>query len=326
MRAIQVRATGGPEVLTLDVDVPVPQPGAGEVLIKVEASGVNFIDVYHRIGRYAQPLPFIPGTEAAGVVVAVGSGVTDFRQGDRVACYVGSGSYAEYVRAPVTRVVTVPDSLDLKSAAAALVQGLTAHYLVYDTYPVKPGDTVLVHAAAGGVGLLLTQIAKRRGARVIATVSTEAKAQLAREAGAAEVILYSQTDFEIEVKRLTDGQGLDCVYDSVGQTTFDKSLNCLRPLGYLVLYGAASGPVPPVDPILLMNKGSLFLTRPTLGHYIATPAAMRQRTADLFGWIGAGELKLRLEHTYPLAEAAQAHRDLEARATTGKLLLLVDRP
>lgn len=326
MRAIQVHATGGPEVLTLDADVPVPQPGAGEVLIKVEASGVNFIDVYHRIGRYAQPLPFIPGTEAAGVVATIGSGVADFRPGDRVAGYVGSGSYAEYVRAPVTRVVTVPDSLDLKSAAAALIQGLTAHYLVYDTYPVKPGNTVLVHAAAGGVGLLLTQIAKRRGARVIATVSTEAKAQLAHEAGADEVILYSQTNFEIEVKRLTAGQGLDCVYDSVGQTTFDKSLNCLRPLGYLVLYGAASGPVPPVDPILLMNKGSLFLTRPTLGHYIATPAAMRQRAADLFGWIGTGELKLRLEHTYPLAEAAQAHRDLEARATTGKLLLLVDRP
>jgi NADPH2:quinone reductase len=323
MRAIQVHVPGGPEVLILESNVPMPQPAAGEVLIKVEASGVNFIDVYHRLGRYALPLPFIPGTEAAGVVAAVGSGVTDFREGDRVACYVGSGSYAEYVVAPVARVVAVPNSLDLKSAAAALVQGLTAHYLVYDTYPVKPGDTVLVHAAAGGVGLLLTQVAKRRGARVIATVSTEAKAQLAREAGADEVILYSQTDFESEVKRLTNGRGLDCVYDSVGKTTFDKSLNCLRPLGYLVLYGASSGPVLPVDPILLMNKGSLFLTRPTLGHYIATPAALRQRTADLFGWIAAGELKLRLEHTYSLAEAAQAHHDLEARATTGKLLLLV---
>jgi NADPH2:quinone reductase len=301
-----------------------PSPGNGEVLIKVAASGVNFIDVYHRIGRYTMPLPFIPGTEAAGVVAAVGSGVTEFRQGDRVACYVGSGCYAEYVIAPAARLVAVPDSLDLKSAAAALVQGLTAHYLAYDTYPVKSGDTVLVHAAAGGVGLLLTQIAKRRGARVIATVSTEAKAQLAREAGADEVILYSQTDFETEVKRLTDGKGLDCVYDSVGKTTFDKSLNCLRPLGYLVLYGASSGAVPPFDPIQLMTKGSLFLTRPTLGHYIATPAAMRQRAADLFGWIASGQLKLRLEHTYPLADAAQAHRDLEARATTGKLLLIIN--
>jgi len=323
MRAIRVHSTGGPEVLAYEADVPTPQPGAGEVLIKVSVAGVNFVDVYNRVGRYPQTLPFTPGVEAAGVVETVGAGVTEFKPGDKVACYIGSGCYAEYVVAPVARVVAIPAGLDDKAAIAGLVQGLTAHFLSHDTYPIKSGDTVLIHAAAGGVGLVLTQMAKRLGAHILATVSTEAKAQLAREAGADEVILYSQVDFESEVKRLTDGKGVACVYDSVGKTTFDKSLNCLRPLGYMVLYGASSGAVPPFDPITLMGKGSLFLTRPTLAHYIATPDIMRKRTDEVFGWIASGALKVRAEHTYPLAEVAQAHRDLEARATTGKLLLVV---
>jgi NADPH:quinone reductase len=323
MHAIRVHSTGGPEVLAFEDNVPTPQPGTGEVLIKVSVAGVNFVDVYNRVGRYPQTLPFTPGVEAAGIVEALGAGVTEFKLGDKVACYIGSGCYAEYVVAPVARVVAIPSGLDDKAAIAGLVQGLTAHFLSHDTYPIKSGDTVLIHAAAGGVGLVLTQMAKMLGAHILATVSTEAKAQLAREAGADEVILYSQVDFESEVKRLTNGKGVACVYDSVGKTTFDKSLNCLRPLGYMVLYGASSGAVPPFDPITLMGKGSLFLTRPTLGHYIATPEILRRRTDEVFGWIASGALKVRAEHTYPLAEVAQAHRDLEARATTGKLLLMV---
>ncbi|MBM4424119.1 MAG: quinone oxidoreductase [Chloroflexi bacterium] len=321
MRAIQVHHFGGPESLSSD-DIPAPQPGAGEALIKIGAAGVNFIDVYHRTGRYPGATPFTLGVEAAGVVEAVGDGVTDVRVGNRVAYCLHRGSYAEYQTAPADKLVPIPNGMDYDSAAAALVQGLTAHYLAFDSYRIQPGDEVVVHAAAGGAGALLTQVAKRRGARVIATVSTEAKAAVARECGADEVILYSQTDFEAEVKRLTGGRGVACVYDSVGKTTFEKSLNCLRPLGYLVLYGGASGPVPPLDPIVLMNKGSLFLTRPTLGHYIPDRAALLKRAADIFNWIAAGELKLRIERRYPLADAAQAHRDLESRATMGKLLLI----
>lgn len=323
MRAIRIHAIGGPEVLQYEDNVPVPQPGQGEVLIKISVVGVNFVDVYNRIGRYKTEVPFTPGAEAAGVVESVGAGVTAFKPGDRVACYINNGCYAEYVVAPIARTVLIPDGLDDKTAIAGLVQGLTAHFLSHDTFPIKAGDPVLIHAAAGGVGLLLTQMAHRLGAHILATTSTEAKAQLAREAGADEVILYSQVDFEAEVKRLTDGKGVACVYDSVGKTTFDKSLNCLRPLGMMVLYGASSGAVPPFDPITLMGKGSLFLTRPTLGHYIATPELFHKRTSDVFGWIANGQLNVRVEHAYPLAEAAQAHRALEARATTGKVVLVL---
>lgn len=324
MRAIRVHQTGGPEVLQYETDAPAPQPGPGEVLIKAGAAGVNYIDTYHRSGHYSLPLPFSPGTEAAGRVAAVGEGVTDFKVGDRAACFVGSGGYAEFVKAPAARTVPVPEGLSDAAAAAAIVQGLTAHYLTHDTFAILTGQTVLVHAAAGGLGLLLTQMAVMRGARVIGTTSTPAKAELARAAGAQDVILYTETDFEAEVKRLTNGKGVDCVYDSVGKTTFAKSLNCLRPLGTLALCGGSSGPVPPFDPLTLMNKGSLFLTRPTLGHYIPTAEALRRRANDVYGWIRDGQLKLRLEHSYPLAQAAQAHRDLESRATTGKLVLLLD--
>ncbi|HLF02642.1 MAG TPA: quinone oxidoreductase [Anaerolineales bacterium] len=321
MRAIRVHNFGGPENLSYD-EVPAPQPGAGEALVQIKATGVNFIDVYHRTGRYPGAPPLTLGVEAVGVVEAVGSEVTDVRAGDRVGYCLQQGAYAEYQTVPASKLVPIPSGLDDQSATAALVQGMTAHYLVFDSYRIQPGDTVLVHAAAGGAGGLLTQAAKIRGARVIATVSTEAKAQLARSAGADEVILYSQVDFETEVKRLTDGKGVACVYDSVGKTTFDKSLNCLRPLGTLVLYGAASGPVPPFDPITLMNKGSLFLTRPTLGHYVLDRAALLKRANDVFSWIADGKFKTHVHRTYPLADAAQAHRDLESRATTGKLLLL----
>ncbi len=321
MHAIRVHQYGGPEVLNYE-EIPTPQPGPGEALVKVTAIGLNFIDVYHRTGRYPGALPFTPGVEAAGRVESLGSDVTEVKVGDRVVYSPVLGAYAEYAAVKAASLVPAPDSIDDRQAVAATVQGMTAHYLVFDTYPVQKGDTVLVHAAAGGVGLLLTQVAKRQGARVIATVSTEAKAQLAREAGADEVILYSQADFEAEVKRLTDGKGVACVYDSVGKTTFEKGLNCLRPRGYMVLYGASSGPVPPFDPITLMNKGSLFLTRPTIGHYNPDRASLLQRANEVFNWIASGELKIRVERTYPLAEAAQAHRDLEARLTTGKVVLV----
>jgi NADPH2:quinone reductase len=321
MHAIRIHQYGGPEVLSYE-EIPTPQPGAGEALVKLKAIGVNFIDVYHRTGRYPGALPFTLGVEAAGLVEAVAPDVTEVKVGDRVAYGPVLGAYAEYAAVKAASLVPVPDSVDDRKAVAAMVQGMTAHYLAFDTYPVQKGDTVLVHAAAGGVGLLLTQVTKRRGARVIATVSTEAKAQLAREAGADEVILYSQVDFEAEVKRLTDGKGVACVYDSVGKTTFEKSLNCLRPRGYLVLYGASSGPAPSIDPITLMNKGSLFLTRPTIGHYNPDRASLLKRANEVFNWIASGELKIRVERAYPLAEAAQAHRDLEARLTTGKVLLI----
>jgi NADPH2:quinone reductase len=320
MKAIQIQQTGGPEVLTL-VDLPVPTPGPGEVLVKIHASGINFIDVYYREGRYKTELPFIDGQEAAGIVEAAGAGVTDFKPGDPVVwCHV-MGTYAEYSVVPSAMLIHVPAHLDLKLAAAVLLQGMTAHYLACSTFPLKSGDTALVHAAAGGVGLLLTQIASQAGARVIATVSTEEKAKLAREAGAAEVILYTQVDFEIETKKLTDGRGVDVVYDSVGKTTFDKSLDVLRPRGMMVLYGGSSGPVPPFDLIALSAKGSLFITRPTLKHYALTRDELLARAEAVLKSVDAGTLKVRMEHTYPLSEARQAHIDLEARKTTGKLLL-----
>ena len=321
MYAIRVNEFGGPEKLQYQ-EVETPKPGLGQALVKVAASGVNFIDVYFRTGRYATELPFTPGQEASGVVVEVGPDVTEVKQGDRVAYSNIQGSYAEYAVVPAARLVPVPDGVDDRLAAAALLQGMTAHYLTRSTYPIMRGDTVLVHAAAGGVGLILCQMANQLGATVIGTVSTEEKAQLAREAGAHEVILYTQTDFEQEVKRITDGAGVAAVYDSVGKDTFDKSLNCLRPTGYMVLYGASSGAVSPIDPIILMQKGSLYLTRPTLGSYVPDRASLLLRAGEVLSGIHDGNLKLRVEHTYPLAEAAQAHRDLQARLTTGKLLLL----
>jgi NADPH2:quinone reductase len=321
MRAIQVKRTGGPEVMEL-VDLPVPQPKSNEAVVKIEASGVNFIDVYYREGRYPAPLPFVLGQEAAGVVSSVGSGVREVAAGDRVAYTMALGSYAEYAAVAADRLVKIPAGVGGREAAAAMLQGMTAHYLSHDTFTLKKGQTALIHAAAGGVGLLLVQMAHNIGARVIATVSTEEKAKLARAAGADEVILYTQADFEAETKRLTGGKGVDVVYDSVGKTTFEKGLNLLRPRGMMVLYGGSSGPVAPIDPIALTQKGSMFLTRPSLGHYIITAEELQERAAAVFGMIRDGRLKLRIEHLYPLAKAQQAHRDLEGRKTTGKLLLL----
>jgi len=321
MKAIQIQQTGGPEVLTL-ADIPVPTLKAGEALVKVHASGINFIDVYYREGRYKTELPFIDGQEGAGIVEAVGEGVSEFKPGDAVVwCHV-LGSYAEYAAVPLAMLVHVPQNLDLKLAAAVMLQGMTAHYLAHSTFPLKSGDTALVHAAAGGTGLLLTQMASQAGARVIATVSTEEKAKLAREAGAAEVIRYTQADFEAETKKLTEGRGVDVVYDSVGRTTFDKSLNVLRARGMMVLYGGSSGPVPPFDLIGLSTRGSLFVTRPTLKHYILTRDELLARAGAVLAAVEAGKLKVRMEHTYPLSEARQAHLDLEGRKTTGKLLLI----
>ncbi len=322
MKAIRIHMTGGPEVLRYE-DVAPPAAGEGQVLVKIAAAGVNFIDVYHRSGLYRVPLPFTPGQEAAGVVTGVGTGVTDVQVGDRVAYTNVLGAYAEYAAVPADRVVPLPASVDARHGAAALLQGMTAHYLATTVYPLRPGDTCLVHAAAGGVGLLLCQIAKARGARVIGTVSTPAKAALAREAGADDVILYSEQDFEVEVKRLTGGVGVRVVYDSVGKTTFDKSLNVLAPRGMLVLYGQSSGPVGPFDPQLLNQKGSLVLTRPSLGHFIATRAELLARAGDVLGWIGTGRLQVRIGLELPLAQAAEAHRQLEGRRTTGKVLLLL---
>ena len=303
-------------------DVPQPTPSAGQVLVKVEAAGVNFIDVYQRTGHYKVELPFTLGQEAAGVVTAVGSGVTDVTVGARVAYAAVLGAYAEYATVPADRVVVLPDGVSSKQGAAAMLQGMTAHYLASTTYPLKPGDSCLVHAAAGGVGLLLCQIAKLRGARVIGTVSTREKAELARDAGADEVIYYTEQDFEAEVKRLTNGAGLQVIYDSVGKTTFEKGLNCLAHRGMMVLYGQSSGPVGPFDPQVLSQKGSLFLTRPTLVHYIATRAELVARAGELLGWIKQGTLKVRTDRELPLAQAAEAHRLLEGRKTTGKVLLI----
>ena len=321
MKAIQVKQVGGPEVMEL-VDLPVPEPKANEAVIKLSASGVNFIDVYHREGRYKVPLPFTPGQEGAGEVVGVGKDVKSVKPGDRVAWSHLLGAYAEYEVVAADRLVPIPAGVSDPQAAATMLQGMTAHYLAYDTFPLKRGQTALVHAAAGGVGLLLVQMAHNLGVRVIATVSTEEKAKLARDAGADEIILYTQTDFEAETKRLTGGNGVDVVYDSVGKTTFEKGLNILRPRGMMVLFGGSSGAVPPFDPIVLTQKGSLFLTRPSLGNYIATREELVARSNAVFGMIAAGKLKLRIEHTYPLAEAQRAHRELEGRKTTGKLLLI----
>ncbi|HWX55449.1 MAG TPA: quinone oxidoreductase [Verrucomicrobiae bacterium] len=321
MKAIQISKTGGPEALTL-VDIPVPKPKPNEALVKISASGVNFIDVYFREGRYPSPLPFVGGQEAAGVVSEIGSDVKSLKVGDRVA-YTGTlGSYAEYAAVPADRLVKIPQGVDDRQAAAAMLQGMTAHYLLYGSYPLKKGETALIHAAAGGMGLLLVQMAKNIGAHVIGTAGSEEKAKLAREAGADEVILYNDQDFATETKRLTDGKGVHVVYDGVGKTTFEKDFDVLRPRGYLVLFGGASGPVAPFDPMKLTQKGSLFLTRPSLGHYIATREELEQRAGDVLGWIAGGKLKLRIHHAYKLAEAQQAHRDLEARKTTGKLLLI----
>ena len=321
MKAIRVHQFGGPEVLRYE-DVPLPEPGAGEARVNVEAVGLNYIDVYRRKGQYPSHLPFILGSEAAGVVDAIGPGVTDLNVGDRVASAAIPGAYAEYAIAAVRELVPLPSDIDTRTAAAVMLQGMTAHYLTHSTYPLTPGDTALVHAAAGGVGLLLVQMAKRRGARVIGTVSTAEKARLARETGADEVILYTQTDFAAETRRLTGGTGVDVVYDSVGQTTFEGSLNALRRRGYMVLYGQSSGPVPPVDLQILNAKGSLFVTRPSLVHYTAERAELLQRAGDLFAWIRGGELAVRIDTTFPLADAAGAHRYLEGRQTKGKVLLI----
>jgi NADPH2:quinone reductase len=321
MKAIRIDGFGGPEALRF-TDVPDPSPGAGQIVARVEAAGINFIDVYHRTGLYPNPLPLVPGMEGAGTVAAVGPGVTPWREGDRVAWTGVLGSYAERVLLPADRVVALPAGIDTRRAAALMLQGMTAQYLCTSTFPLAKGHACLVHAAAGGVGLLLVQMAKRRGARVLGTVGTEAKAALAREAGADEVILYTQEDFLEAVKRLTGGRGVDVVYDSVGKTTAEKSLDCLVPRGMMVFFGNASGPVPPIDPLALARRGSLFLTRPNLMHYIADRASLEARSADVLGETAAGRLKVRIGRTYPLAEAAEAHRALEGRQTTGKVLLI----
>ncbi len=321
MKAIRIQSTGGPEALHLE-DIPAAAAAAGQVLVQIAAAGVNFIDVYQRTGQYRVALPFTPGQEAAGTVTAVGAGVTDVKVGDRVAYTNVLGAYAEYAVVPADRLVPLPDGVDTKLGAAAMLQGMTAHYLATTVYPLRSGDTCLVHAAAGGAGLLLCQIAKLRGARVIGTVSTEEKAALAREAGADEVIRYTEQDFEVAVKRLTGGTGVQVVYDSVGRTTFEKGLNVLAPRGMMVLFGQSSGAVAPLDPQVLNQKGSLVLTRPTLGHFIATRAELLARAGEVLGWIRAGKLKVRIGLEVPLAQAAEAHRRLEARGTTGKVLLL----
>lgn len=290
--------------------------------MKLAASGVNFIDVYHREGRYKVTLPFTPGQEGAGVVTAVGTDVKSVKTGDRVAWTGLLGGYAEYAAVPADRLVAIPSGVSDHQAAALMLQGMTAHYLCHDTYRLKRGETALIHAAAGGVGLLLVQMAHHIGARIVATVSTDEKAKLAREAGADEIIFYTKSDFEAETRRLTNGQGVHVVYDSVGKTTFEKGLNVLCPRGMMVLFGGSSGAVPPFDPIVLTQKGSLFLTRPSLGNYIATREELLARSGDVFSMITSGKLKLRIEHTYPLAEAERAHRELEGRKTTGKLLLI----
>lgn len=321
MQAVRVRVPGGPEALRYE-DVPTPAPQAGQVLVRVEAAGVNFIDVYQRNGLYKVAPPFTLGQEAAGVVAALGPGVTEPSVGTRVAYTNVLGAYAQYAAVPADRVVVLPPGVSAKQGAAAMLQGMTAHYLATTTFPLKASDTCLVHAAAGGVGLLLCQIAKLRGARVLATVSTEEKAALARGAGADEVIRYTEQDFEVEVKRLTGGRGLQVVYDSVGKTTFAKGLNCLARRGMMVLFGQSSGSVGSFEPLILSEKGSLFLTRPTIRDYIVTRDELLARAGEVLGWIGSGRLQLRIAHEFPLAAAAEAHRLLEGRQTTGKVLLL----
>ncbi|HUI79706.1 MAG TPA: quinone oxidoreductase [Bryobacteraceae bacterium] len=321
MKTIHVKEPGGAEKMLLE-DVPTPSPGAKQALIRMAAIGVNFIDVYFRKGLYKADIPIVLGNEGAGTVEAVGPGVTEVAVGDRVAWAMQRGSYAEYALVSEAMLVKIPDGVDLQAAAAAMLQGMTAHYLTHSTYPLQSGKTCLVHAAAGGTGSLIVQMAKMLGARVFGTVSTEEKAKVARAAGADETILYTQQDFDAEVKRFTGGAGVDVVYDSVGQSTFDKSLNSLKPRGLLALFGQSSGPVPPFDPNILNGKGSLFLSRPSLAHYLLTREELLWRAGDVLQWIAAGKLKLRIERTYPLANAAAAHRDLEGRKTAGKLLLI----
>jgi NADPH2:quinone reductase len=321
MQAIRVHQHGGAEVLRLE-DIPVPTPGKGEALVKIEASGVNFIDTYFRQGLYKAPLPLTLGQEAAGVVEKVGEGVTTVAPGDRVAYAGVPGSYAQYAVVPAARLVPVPAGIDSRSAAGVMLQGMTAHYLATGTFPLQPGHTALVHAAAGGVGLLLIQMAKMRGARVFGTVGTPAKGELARKAGADEVIVYATQDFEAEAKRLTGGVGVDVVYDSVARDTWEKSLNSLRPRGMLVLFGNSSGPAPAIDPLMLTARGSLYLTRPKLGDYTIAREELLARAGEVLGWVASGKLRVRLEHTYPLTQAADAHRALEGRQTTGKILLI----
>jgi NADPH2:quinone reductase len=321
MKAILMQGFGGPEVMRL-VEVADPTPGPGQLLVRVEAAGVNYIDVYHRTGLYPNTLPLTPGLEGAGVVLGVGPDVTGHRTGERVAWTSTLGSYAERLLVPARQAVEVPDALETRQAAALMLQGMTAQYLSSATYPLKPGDTCLVHAAAGGVGLLLVQMAKARGARVFGTVSTEDKAARTREAGADEVILYSREDFLSAVRRATDGRGVHVVYDSVGRATYEKSLDCLRPLGMLVLFGQSSGPVPPIDPLVLSQKGSLFLTRPKLFDYVSDRASLEARAGEVMSAVASGRLRVRIDRTYPLAAAAEAHRALESRSTTGKILIL----
>jgi NADPH:quinone reductase len=321
MKAIRIHTFGGPEVLSYE-DVALAEPGAGLARVKIEAAGVNYIDIYQCSGLYPGQLPASIGQEAAGVVDAVGPGVTEVQVGQRVAYASPPGAYAEFAVVAASALVPIPDGVETRTAAAVMLQGMTAHYLAVSTYPLKKGETALVHAAAGGVGQLLVQIAKRQGARVIGTVSTEEKARLAREAGADEIILYTQTDFVQETRRLTDGTGAHVVYDSVGKTTFEGSLDALRPRGYLVLFGQSSGPVPPFDPQVLNRKGSLFLTRPSLPRYIASREELLWRSGDLFRWIKDGELKVRIDRTFPLSAASEAHRYMEGRQTKGKVLLI----
>ena len=321
MKSIQVNVPGGPENLQL-ADIPVPQAGPGQALVRIAASGVNFIDIYFRTGLYKADLPIALGSEAAGTVEAVGEGVSEVAPGDRVAYAMARGSYAEYAVVPAAQLVKIPAHVDFHTAAAAMLQGMTAHYLTQSTFPLKAGDTCLVHAAAGGAGGLIVQMAKNIGARVLGTVSTAEKARIAREAGADEVILYTEQEFDVEARRLTGGRGVDVVYDSVGKTTFEKSLNALRPRGMLALFGQSSGSVPPIDPAILA-KGSLFLTRPGLPHYLLTREELLWRAGEVLDAVDAGKLRLRIDRTYPLADAARAHRDLESRKTAGKLLLAI---
>lgn len=321
MRLVRIHEHGDAAVLSLE-QAEVPRPGPGEALLRIEAIGLNFVEIYHRTGLYKVPLPFTLGSEAAGTVEAVGPDVTVVQPGDRVASLNVRGAYAEYALADAQRLVPLPDRVSATQAAAVLLQGVTAHYLAFSTYPLHRGDTCLVHAAAGGVGLLLCQIAKRRGARVIGTTSTEEKAALAREAGADHVILYTRTNFVDEVKRLMDGKGLQVVYDSVGRTTFAGGLDLLAPRGMMVLFGQSSGPIAPFDPQVLSTKGSLYLTRPSIGAYTATRAELLERAGDVLGWVGDGSLTVRIDREFPLAQAAQAQRELEGRRTTGKVLLI----
>ena len=321
MKLIQVSQTGGAEQLQY-VDAPQPAAGPKQALVKIAAAGVNFIDVYHRIGLYKLDLPFTPGMEGAGTVEAVGPEVTDIRPGDRVAYAMNRGSYAEYAVVPAASLVKLPADVTFETAAAAMLQGMTAHYLTHSTYPLKSGDTCLIHAAAGGVGRLAVQMAKMLGARVIGTAGNADKVALARSAGADEVINYSEQDFLPEVKRLTNGRGVDVIYDSVGVATFLKGLDCIRPRGMMALFGQSSGPVAPIDPSILNVKGSLFLTRPNLAPHCATPEELHWRAGDVLGWVSSGKLELRIDRTFPLSQASQAHQDLEGRKTAGKVLLL----